>query len=300
MSRTSKVSRMSRQSKGSNGSVSFRTSTTGSEFSDWSSKHSSKSGTGSSKVDDAFADFDDHSIFSDDSTEPEGPRKHPLIKLGMNPAQFTEALVWIASLRYPQIVSIVARLEYLLKMHILRNARRLDMDLFRGKFQIPAFLQAFRTYRSKLRKVYLYCANEHAEDLHRQSRSRKPLSTKKGRHAMAFKEFLQIARQARLVEPEGTLEVQDVKNIFANIQVARSANDNKAFGELSDDDDDEEDDGEPDILRAEDEIGYPDFLEGLVALAYVKYPNPYEPLVDRFLLFLKRDFLPVMLRLINL
>jgi hypothetical protein len=131
----------------------------------------------------------------------------------MGPAAFVNALIRTAHGRFPESARLSQRVRLLLQYHVLNYAKRLDTDQFRVELRRQEFVELFRRYKRKLRKLFVFFATMESVNADGAEYA----------NTIDFKEFLQMIRLAHLLKPEGPMTLEEIKLIFSNIQQKRQA-----------------------------------------------------------------------------
>uniref|UniRef100_A0A7S4DWJ0 Calponin-homology (CH) domain-containing protein n=1 Tax=Lotharella globosa TaxID=91324 RepID=A0A7S4DWJ0_9EUKA len=165
--------------------------------------------------------------------------------------------------------SLASRLDDLMRI-LSVNTRQLQATYFRQHVRSESFYKLFAKYRWHLRNIYVYFAAQIVN----------PTNLDSNDESMNLKEWSDMLRCARLLEPDGPITVENMETIFSNSRTeeyttAQTSNEEEAL------------------------LTYTDFLEAVVILACFRYSDPYESMRERFVRFIKDDFLPNCFRWIN-
>jgi hypothetical protein len=183
------------------------------------------------------------------------------------------------------------RFYSVLRLKVMENAVRLDTESFRVQFKDPDVYAVFKRNRAVLRKVFAKYATLASVAKHDDDQG-----TTKWTQTIDYEEFMSLLKDFKLLNQQ-YLNQQVVYSLFANIQHnlhpgvrPRKPRSRRSSVDLEVQQQKREESHEHDPGT---ELIFPEFLEGLAAVACFRHPDPYSPISERLDYFFEKDFLPM-------
>ena len=207
--------------------------------------------------------------------------------LELEASEYIEALLRVASRLYQkqstafgnpksseeQLMSYSGLFHHFLENKLLPYACRSDAHRFREELKDESVKGIFRKYRDKLQQLFKKYA--------------------KGDGAMDIKEFLKFIRDRQLIN--NSFSEDEFHNVFNKVQDDEGAF-HAAVGSLGLDEHGH-DEGikgfklSSKLRKLDQELSYPEFIEGIATISIYKDPDPYVPLKQKIETFLEQDIL---------
>lgn len=192
----------------------------------------------------------------------------------LTPKSFVEVMLHFAAAKFGRTIdALPEQVEQLVEQHLKPFSCKDTENLFQKMAYNPKVREVLRRHVEELQIVFqIYAALDTST-----TQAMQEVNT------MNIKEFQLLLQHCELIDDVLTEEA--VKKIFESIQ--QSASDLGIAGE----EDLEEDDGLEQMgLDDDDELAFSEFLDGLVAVAAYKHPDPFAPFCDRVNIFILELF----------
>eukprot|EP00760_Papus_ankaliazontas_P024762 PhM_4_TR2421/c0_g1_i1/m.38945 len=198
----------------------------------------------------------------------------------LTPIEFVDALVHIAVFFGDATEPLAQRLLRLIRVYILQNACTSSVDEFRHAVNSKAIQNILSQHNTGLLRVFRKYASGRSE----------------GIPDMKEKDFIELLKDARQLDT--TFGVESAKTMFRfmqsdeplHVSVRGGAADGPALLEAQ-----QSSAQQQQGATAEDNelLDYKEFLDAIVALAFIRVPHPWVPMSDRLHKYLRDTFLPM-------